>query len=146
MTDDAVRVFVYDHVIDRGVVPTLAAIGSHFDSDAAEVKRRLSLLRIGKTIALHPSTGEIWMAGPFSAAPTAYRLTDGVKTWYGNCAWDMFGVAVLVNRRLVAHTACTDCGDAMTVDCDPDRPPADGAGIVHFLVPARRWYDDLGFT
>ena len=145
MSDEAMRRFIYDQIIDHGVAPTSSAIGAHFDADAAEVRRRLALLRIGKTVAVHPSTGEIWMAGPFSAGPSPYRLTDGVTTWYANCAWDMFGVANLVDRPLVAHTTCTDCGDPMIVECDPSHPP-DTDGVVHFLVPARRWYDDIGFT
>jgi hypothetical protein len=146
MSDEALRVFIYDQTIGHGPIPTSDTIASHFDSDAAEVRRRLALLRIGKTVAVHPSTGEVWMAGPFSAEPSSYRLTDGATTWYANCAWDMFGVAMLVDRPLVAHTACTDCGEPMTLACDPSRPPAGDAGVVHFLVPARRWYDDLGFT
>lgn len=146
MNDQALRVFIYDYIIDRGAVPTSSAIGAHFDMDPAQVRRLLASLRLGKTLVVHPVTGEIWMAGPFSAAPSPYRLTDGVTTWFANCAWDMFGVSVLVNRTLSAHTACTDCGHPMTVQCDPVRPPPDANAVVHFLVPARHWYDDLGFT
>jgi hypothetical protein len=33
----------------------------------------------------------------------------------------------------------------MTILTDPSTAPTEDA-VVHFLVPARRWYDDIGFT
>lgn len=146
MSDAALRTFVYDHIIVGGTVPTSAEIGAHFDLGAPAVHERLSSLRIGKTILVHPATREIWMAGPFSAAPSQYKLSDGTTTWYANCAWDMLGVAMLVNRPMIAETHCTDCGERVAVECDPEHPPSECQAIVHFLVPARRWYDDIGFT
>ena len=54
------------------------------------------------------------------------------------------------------HTICADCGEAITlvVEASADQPVrAIGAGgaplgdvVLHFAVPASRWWDDIGFT
>jgi hypothetical protein len=139
------RVFVYDVIVSRGLPPTSSDIGEHFRVPAETARAELAALKIGKTILLNPKSAEIWMAGPFSSAQTDYRLTDGTQTWWANCAWDMLGIPMILGRRVTAHTVCTDCRAPMAIECDPSAPPVDSA-VVHFLVPARRWYDDIGFT
>ena len=141
----ALRVFVYDELLARGRPPTSAEIGARFATSAGDARRALAELRIGKTILVHPHSGEIWMAGPFSAVETPYRVESAGRAWWANCAWDMFGVASIARTRVTVHTRCTDCGDPMTIVCDAAAAP-DESGVVHFLLPARRWYEDIGFT
>ena len=141
----ALRVFVYDQLVDRGAAPSVALIANHFGTAPNDTRYALAELRIGKTILVHPDTGEIWMAGPFSATETAYRVTLGDRQWWANCAWDMFGVAVIVGAAVRVDARCGDCGEPMMLECDPAAPP-NGNGVVHFLVPARRWYENIGFT
>ena len=142
----ALRVFVYDEILARGRPPRSADIGAHFHTTVDVARDALATLRIGKTVLVDPRSGEIWMAGPFSAIPTAYSVESGDRSWWANCAWDMFGVATLAGRRVTVHTSCGDCGEPMTLTCDPDGPPPNEIGVVHFLVPARQWYADIGFT
>lgn len=144
-TNEQLRVFIYDHLIAHGVAPSCAEMGDAFGETAASVRDQLATLRIGKTVLVHPTTRELWMVGPFSAAPTNYRLTDGSTTWFANCAWDMFGVATLVGRPIRAEVPCVDCDEPLSVHCDPAEPPKEPF-VVHFLLPARRWYEDIGFT
>ena len=141
----ALRVFVYDEILDRGTPPSVARIAHHFRSEPNDARRALAELRIGKTILVHPETAELWMAGPFSASETPYRVTLGRRQWWANCAWDMFGVAVIVGAPVHVETRCTDCAEPITLVCDPAAQP-NGEEVVHFLVPARRWYEDIGFT
>ena len=142
---ERLRIFVYDSLVAGGLPPTLATIAMHFGTTQAAARQELAALKIGKTILVHPNTGEIWMAGPFSAAKTDYRAVAGDRSWWANCAWDMLGIPIVLNAPVKVHTKCTDCGTPMTIDCDPSRPPTEKA-VVHFLVPARRWYDDIAFT
>jgi hypothetical protein len=145
---DALRRFVYDELIARAHAPTAAEIGAHLGVPANAVRHTLRAGGMGKTILGNPDTGELWMAGPFSAVPTSYRVVARDATWYANCAWDMLGVPVLLKRPVRIETVCTDCLEPMSFGVDPatglgpDAPDA----IVHFLVPARRWYEDMGFT
>lgn len=142
---DDVRMFLYDTVVDRGIPPTSVEIGDHFGLAPDKARELLGSIHIGKTLLTHPSTGEIWMAGPFSAVETQYRVIGKRATWWANCAWDMFGVAMIVGEPVRIDTHCTDCGEHWTLSADPESPP-DQQGIVHFLLPARQWYEDIGFT
>ena len=141
----ALRVFVYDEIATHGIPPSVAAIGDHFKVPPAVARAELASLKIGKTILVHPESGEIWMAGPFSAVETNYRVSAGNRAWWANCAWDMLGIPMVLGHRVLAHTRCVDCGEELTIECDPVKAPAYDA-VVHFLVPARHWYDDIGFT
>jgi hypothetical protein len=145
MNATTLRVFVYDWLLARGTPPSTSAIASHFGTSVDGARTAIGELKIGKTILPYPQTGEIWMAGPFSAVPTPYRVLGAKVAWWANCAWDMFGVAILAGEPVRIETSCTDCGDPMVFQAHPQRGTLDD-GIVHFLVPARRWYDDLGFT
>lgn len=144
---DALRVHCYEVLIATGRAPTSDAIGAHFGVPAHEVRDALRALRIGKTLMPHPETGEIWMAGPFSAVPTSYRVQGRRATWFANCAWDMLGIPIIAGEPAEIDTQCTDCGAPMRLAVDPASGPRSlTEAIVHFLVPARRWYDDIGFT
>src|SRR5262249_43982070 len=140
------RTFLYDEIIERGNWPTLDAIASHFSVGLATARTALVELKVGKTVLVHPQTGELWMAGPFSDRESAYRVRARGKSWWANCAWDMLGVVALVAAPAKVETRCTDCGEAMTLDVDPVRGPSQRGAIIHFLVPARRWYEDIGYT
>src|SRR5688572_26625329 len=140
------RIFVYDWLLTHGKPPTSDEIASAFSTSPDAVRRAVADLHIGKTILAHPRTGEIWMAGPFSAIPTEYRVEGERTTWWANCAWDLLGVAVLANQRVQMRAQCADCGEEVTIDAEPGAEPQLPPWIVHFLVPAAHWYDDIGFT
>jgi hypothetical protein len=139
------RTHIYDWIFAYGSPPTSRELAASFGVTQTDVKRALGSLRIGKTVLVAPSTGEIWMAGPFSAVETPYQVYGARTRWFANCAWDMLGVAILANEPVRVETRCTDCAAPMTLHVDPSRAPTDGC-VVHFLVPARRWYEDIGFT
>ena len=144
---DALRVFVYDTLIETGRPPDARDIGAHFGVTANDARQAVREVSIGKTLLAHPETGDIWMAGPFSATPTSYRVAGRRTSWWANCAWDMLGIPVIVGETVEVQATCTDCGAPLRITVDPRTGPApDAEGIVHFLVPAKRWYDDIGFT
>jgi hypothetical protein len=144
---DALRVFAYDCIVDDGHVPSVAEIGAHFGATPADARDAVRRIGIGKTLLAHPESGEIWMAGPFSAARSPYRVTARGRAWWANCAWDMFGIVVLAGESADVEAVCTDCGVPMPMGVDARAGPhPDTQGIVHFLVPARRWYEDIAFT
>src|SRR5688500_5820341 len=147
MTPDprTLRIQIYERIITRGKAPTSGEMANEFGVSPEEIRRALGELKIGKTLLVHPRTGEIWMAGPFSSVETPYRVVGSRAQWFANCAWDMLGVAMIADESVRIESRCTDCGAPMSVRADPRKAPAED-GVVHFLVPARRWYDDIGFT
>jgi hypothetical protein len=72
--------------------------------------------------------GAVRMAHPFAAHRDGVSVTSRGRTWWGNCAWDAYGIAAAL--RL-------------------DDPMIEGAGpgvVFHVAVPAARWWDDIGHT
>jgi hypothetical protein len=49
-------------------------------------------------------------------------------------------------RRTRVEAVCGDCNDTSVIDVDVDTGPARAEGRVHITVPARRWYEGIGFT
>ena len=135
MDSTALRIHIYHTLVATGRPPQL-------DS---EPRRQLAEMKIGKTLLPHPRTGQVWMAGPFAAEPTAYKVV-GTATWYANCAWDMLGIPVITREPVRIETRCAHCAEPMALDAAPDTAPAAGNAVVHFLIPAREWYQDIGFT
>ena len=83
--------------------------------------------------------GEILMAHPFAAHRDGARVDAGGRTWWGNCAWDAFGIVAALGLPSAAITA-----QDITVDVRDGE--VDGDARFHVLVPAARWWDDIGFT
>lgn len=147
----ALRVHIYDLILKQGTPPGSDALAGHFGVSAAEARGALAGLKLGKTVLVHPASGEIWMAGPFAAAESPYKIIGSGTTWYANCAWDMLGVANLADEPVRIEARCSDCAELVAMEVEPrsgsltlENPAEDP--LVHFLIPARRWYDDIGFT
>jgi hypothetical protein len=97
-------------------------------------------------IVLAPGTDEIWMAAPFSALATPFRVHVGERAYWGNCIWDALGIVALLGGTGSVRFNCPDCGDPLAIDVR-DREPITGDDLlVHFAVPAARWWEDIGFT
>jgi hypothetical protein len=91
------------------------------------------------------SEGEIRMANPFSAVPTPYRVNARGRWWYGNCAWDAFGICTALGTDGLIETSCPDCGEELVVEVR-DAQPGDEGLVFHCLVPAAHWWDDIVYT
>jgi hypothetical protein len=141
----ALRRYVYTELVVRGMPPKVADIGDRFGVSESDAKAALATLKIGKTIYVSPRTGEISMCGPFSAMPTAYRVSRDDTRWYANCAWDMLGIPFVIGRDVTIESSCGDCGERIAIHASATRAPTLEA-VVHFLVPGREWYKDLEFT
>lgn len=138
------RVFVYDFVFARGHLPKATDIAQRFGVPESEVKDWLRMAKVGKTL-LVDSSGEIWMAGPFAARPTGHDVEGAHVRWWANCAWDALAVGILAREHVTIRSVNCALGESLTIVSPPDGPPVSDA-VVHFLVPARHWYDDVGFT
>lgn len=113
------------------------------DVDAAQVRQALHALAGEHRLVLQPGSDSVWMAHPFSAVPTDFRVRIGAREWFANCAWDGLSIlALLGDGTLETHSPAT--GDPLTFIVRGRR--VDGEGIVHFLVPARDFWQDIGYT
>lgn len=117
------------------------AVAHHTSVDA--VRAALRSLAAQHRLALQPDTDAIWMAHPFSAVPTDFVVTASGRAWWANCVWDGFAILGMVGDGwLDTHSPQT--GDSIRLSVERGRVAGDA--IVHFLVPARHFWDDIGFT
>ena len=143
--DRQVRLSVYRHLVRTGQAPTLRETGEDVAVDSTAISASLERLDASHVLVLHPTTRLLWMAMPFSAIPTDFRVRSGARGWWANCAWDALGISAMLQIPAEITTSCTDCGDPLTVRTT-GRALYDPSGVVHFAVPAAAWWDDIGFT
>ena len=110
----------------------------------ADVRSDYEALHDAHAIVLDPQTRDVWMAHPFSAVPTAYRVRSGNGSWFANCIWDGLGICALLGRDGTVETDCADCGEPLSLAVRDGE--VHGDGVAHFLVPAAHFWDDIGFT
>lgn len=79
-----VRLFVYQHFVDRGRPPSIAEAAQAFQAGHDAVRAVYESLAQSHVLVLDPETREIAMAMPFSAAPTAYRVQAGASSYWAN--------------------------------------------------------------
>ena len=142
----AMRTVIYAHFAREGIAPTSAQLAATMKVTQDEALDALRTLAARRALVLNPATSEIWMAAPFSAVPTSFRVLGAETSWWANCAWDMLGIPAALGQSVRVAATCADCNAPMNFQVDPERGPVMDGGVVHFLVPARHWYDDIGFT
>ena len=142
--DARVRYAVYA-TFAEGLVPRSLSIASRLHVSQQAVKESYERLHAARAIVLDPHTKEVWMAHPFSAVPTDFRVRAEGRDWFANCAWDAFGIAVLTGMDAVLSTTCLDC-DGPIVHRVEERRLVDAHGVVHFVVPAAKWWDNIALT
>jgi hypothetical protein len=138
-----VRALVYRWLLATSRAPDLPTLAAALNAPATDVSAALHQLAAAHTLVLAPGTTDVWMAHPFSAIPTAFPVVRGERTYYANCAWDAAGVLSIVGNGRCT-TLCADCDAELAFEVVDDAIA--GAGVVHFAVPARRFWDDIGFT
>ena len=139
--DIRIRNHVYRRFVELGRAPTFAEL----QDELGDVQTALHRLHDDHAIVLEPDGTEIRMANPFSAVPTPHRVEAGGRSWYGNCAWDAFGIPAALQVDGHVSTTCPDCGEPIEIEIRGKRPVPDDY-VFHVAVPAAHWWDDIVFT
>ena len=140
MDDVDVRNRTYGLIPELGRVPLAVEVGP-----VEEVRSAWRRLHDEHALVLDPRGEEIRMANPFSAVPTAYRVEAAGRSWFGNCAWDAFGILAALETDGRIETACPDCGEPLSLEVRDGRPD-DETLLFHCFVPAAQWWDDIAYT
>jgi Alkylmercury lyase len=139
----AVRAAVIQWLWDRGQPPSVSAIATTVDASEAEVRVALHVLAHEHRLVLLPGTEAIWMAHPFSGVPTDVVVRVGHRQWFANCVWDGLSILSLLGDGIL-QTHSPASGEPIVLTASSGVVKSDA--VVHFLVPARRFWDDIGFT
>lgn len=141
--DRRLRAFVYSRFLETGSAPTLSEGAAATSSTESEVAGALERLASRRMLVLREGSHEVWMAHPFSGVPTDFRVTVDDRSWYANCAWDALAILALVGD---GWFETTDPIGRRQVRWDVRQGVVAPDGVVHFAVPARSFWDDIGFT
>ena len=143
--DNAVRLATYGFFADEGRAPVAAEVARGLDVLPVQVEQSFKRLHEAHVIVLAPGTPYIWMANPFSALPTPYSVTCGDKTYWANCIWDSLGIISMLAADGTVTSSCPDCGQQLRVEVAGGELKTSDY-LVHYAVPAARWWDDIGFN
>ena len=143
--DFRVRALVYDRTMSTGRPPTVDEVAQHLDLPAASVAAALERLASGKALVLQRDSREVLMANPFSAVPTPFAVHADDRLYYGNCIWDALGIPAMLRADARIDCSCGCCGESMRLAVNGGELAAVD-GIVHFALPAHRWWDDVVYN
>ena len=141
-TDLKVLAAVYDSVLSRSKPSTARELSQTLDLPLAEAKASLERLASAKALVLQPESREVLMAPPFSAVPTPFAVLAADRVYFGNCIWDALGIPAMLSCDARVETSCGCCGEAMGMTVE-DHALRTSEGLVHFAIPARKWWEDI---
>jgi len=144
-TDNAVRVHLYQRFVEDGRPPGVAETAAALGLDEAEASAAYRRLEEAHVIVLAPGTTNVWMANPLSAVPTPFPVETERGSFFGNCIWDGLGTIAMLGRSGRVETWCPDCRERLVFEVrDGELAPVDA--VVHYAVPAARWWENIAFN
>jgi hypothetical protein len=142
--DNNVRIQLYREFVRTGRAPATSRLAELINMPLEETRAALERLASGRAIVLQPQSREILIAAPLCALPTPF-LVRAEQSYFGACVWDALGIMAMLKKDSALETSCPCCGEAMTIEVRGGAPlPA--PGIVHFSVPAKKWWENIVFT
>jgi hypothetical protein len=139
-----VRMAVYRAIEATGDAPSAADLARDHTFERAAVEDAYRALADAHVIVLQPGSAEIKWAPPFSAVPAAFRVRAGRSSWFAPCAWDAFGIPAAIGVDARIEAACGWSNEP--IPCGVEFGSAYGDGVVHLLVPAAHFWDDIAYT
>lgn len=141
------RHFLYDHFYRRGHAPGVDAMADAMGESRDAVLAELQRLASEHAIVLTPRGDAIDVAHPFATLPTPFLVENRHGRWWGNCAWDSLAIASLSlhDPTTITTTSGADGGEPIVLTVEGDAV-SDPSLVVHYAVPASRWWDDVRYT
>lgn len=143
--DNDVRLALYRFFVREERAPVATEVAAELDASPLEVEASFQRLADAHVLVLTPGTKYVSMANPLSALPTAFRAEVGGKSYWANCIWDGLGTVAMLGGTGRVTARCADCSEALELDVR-DGVVASSDYVVHYVVPAARWWDDIGST
>jgi hypothetical protein len=144
--DLGVRALVYEVAMAAGLPPAIDEIARRLDLPQAAVVDSLERLAAARALVLQRESREVLMANPFSAVPTPFAVHANGRLYYGNCIWDALGIPAMLRTDARIDCSCGCCGESMHLAVEGGELAEASAGIVHFAIPAHRWWQDIVYN
>lgn len=136
---------IIDTFLKRGWAPSAAELAERFGVARARVSAALQELQEYHGVVLHPGTDDIWVAHPFSNAPTSFLVRTQNMEWWGNCAWCSLGLAILAGGTAEIVTTLGTSMRQVTIRIENGKV-LDKDLFIHFPIPMARAWDNVTFT
>lgn len=144
--DTAVKLNIYETFARTASAPTSADVGRALDAPAEEVEAAFDRLHKKRLLVPEPANpSRIRMAPPFSGIETAFQVKTSGGRYFANCVWDAFGIPAALHEDATVEAADGYTGEAMTLEVRDGRPVPQTC-VIHFAVPAARWWEDIIHT
>jgi Alkylmercury lyase len=143
--DRDVRVHVYRQAAETARVPRPGEIAAALGRPQPAVEDAIRRLAADRVWFLAPGTANIWAANPFCAVPSSFRVRALGRTYWGVCVWDALGIPAALHADAEVTARCGDCDEELVLEVE-DGALVRGEGVVHFAVPAARWWENIAFT
>jgi hypothetical protein len=65
--------------------------------------------------------------------------------YYANCAWDALGILAALHQDGAVEAEDGFSGEPITLEVR-DQKPIPEPCVIHFAVPAARWWEDILYT
>jgi Alkylmercury lyase len=122
------------NVVHFAIMQSFVAHG-HPPARAALDGAALDALAAEHGVVLHPS-GEVWIAHPFSASPTATWVDRGDRGWWAPCLWCALGIVTLCAPHATIHARLGGERAPIAIEASTDV-------VIHFPIPARAAWDNV---
>ena len=73
-------------------------------------------------------------------------MRAGDRRWFANCAWDALAIPAALGTDAEIDAPWLDGGSPVDLRIVDGRLEGDTDACVHFVVPARHWWDDIVHT
>ncbi len=143
--DRAVRLSVFRQTAETARVPKPDEIAVALGRAEPEVEESLRRLAASRVLVLAPGTANVWLAPPFCAVPADFRVLVEGRTYWGTCVWDALGIPATLHADATVTARRGESDEKMVLEVR-NGALARGEGIVHFAVPARRWWENIAFA
>ncbi len=129
-----------------GAAPTADELSDLSQRSRDDVFDSLRRLERAGSIALRPGTLDLWIAPPFAAVPTLFRVHAGDLHYWASSAWSALGIAALIGGESTVRSSLGGEADELVLAYGPTGPVNPSTTVVHFPVPAQRWAESLVYS
>lgn len=145
--DTRVKLAIYRFTADTTQVPSVSELGERLEASDREIRESYQRLFAKRVLVLEPDgVGvTIRMAPPFSGVPTTHLVRVGEKEYFANCAWDALGILAALRTAGTVLSRCEQTHEPLRLNVSLDGPDPEPC-VIHFAVPAARWWQDIVFT
>ena len=143
--DRDVRLHIFRQAAETAHVPRADEIAAALGRPQTEIEESIQRLAAGHALILAPGTANVWAADTFCAVPSNFRVSALGRTYWGICIWDALGIPAALHSDATVTARCGDCDQEIVLDVRGGAL-ARGESIVHFGVPAAKWWDNIAFT